>query len=89
MTNYEYLTKRLDGIGVNDSDIELLLLRGELDGNDPVNIDHCERVLYKYFSIVIKTLVEKVTEGGYSMERSMKALDAFYQRLSKELFGRF
>ena len=89
MTNFEYLTKRLDGIGVNDSDIELLLLRGELDGNDPVNIDYCERVLYKYFSIVIKVLVEKVNEGGYSMERNLKALNEFYVRLTKELFGKF
>ena len=38
MTNFEYLKKRTNGLGVSDDDIELILLKGEFNGNDPVNI---------------------------------------------------
>ena len=88
MTEREYLTKRLEGMGVTENDIELILLKYNASGNDPVNPAHThwlDAAIYKNFSIVAKCAIGKITEGGYSIENSMKALNSFYNLLKKEL----
>ena len=86
MTEREYFTKRLEGLGVTDSDIDLILLRYNASGNDLVTDPlWLDAAIYKNFSIVAKCAIGKITEGGYSMENSMKAMESFYRLLKKEI----
>ena len=85
MTNLEYLRKRTDGLGVNEGDLELILLKGWLVENDPADMTECDKALYNNWSVVKKSAAEKVREGGYSMERNLEALGSFYRSLGKEI----
>ena len=85
MTNFEYLGKRTKGLGVDAEDIELILLKGGLDGNDPAEMTDCDKALYYNWSIIKKSAVEKVSEGGFEVQRSMEALGAFHRSLGQEI----
>ena len=85
MTNFEYLEKRTKGLGADKSDIELILLKGELIDTDPADMDACDKALYYNFSIIRANAVEKAKEGGYSMERSMSAMESFRLTLEREI----
>ena len=85
MTNYEYLKKRTEALGADESDIELILMKGRLIGTDPANIRRCDMAIYKNFSIIRARAVEKIKEGGFAVERSMKAIESFRWSLEDEL----
>ena len=85
MTNIEYLEKRTKGLGADEDDLELILLKGGLDGNDPADMEACDKALYYNWSIVKKSAVEKVREGGYEVQRKMEALGAFHNSLGQEI----
>ena len=84
MTNFEYIQKRTDGLGLNESDIELILLKGDLIDTDPVDIEACDAAIFNNQSIIRKVSVEKAKEGGYAMERNMAAVDLFLRTLGIE-----
>jgi len=85
MTNFEYLVKRTKGLGTSDDDIELILLKGDLEGTDPADMKACDMAIHRNFSIIRKASVEKIKEGDYAIERSMTAIDAFWKSLVSEL----
>jgi len=84
MTNFEYLSKRTAGLGLTDDDIELFLLRGELEANDPVKIAHCDHSLYKNFSIIRKATAKEIREGGYTLSWDREMIEALKQDLGME-----
>ena len=84
MTNGEYLRKRLEGIGVTQNDIEILLLKAGLDENDPADAAECDKAIFYNQSIVRKACIEKTREGGFSMERNAKEIDTFLWTLATE-----
>ena len=84
MTNQEYLQKRTEGLGISESDIELILLKGELIDIDPADMKACDKALFRNQSIVRKAAIEKAREGGYAVERSMSAIDNFLRTLGIE-----
>ena len=85
MTNFEYLEKRTNGLGTDESDIELLLLKGNLIDTDPVDMKACDNAIYFNFSIIRAKAVEKAKEGGYSMEKSLRAISSFKEALAREI----
>ena len=84
MTNFEYLQKRLSGLGVDGSDIELILMKSRLKGNAPAKAKACDRAIYDNQSVIRKSAIEKTREGGFSMERSAKDIDVFMRTLAIE-----
>ena len=85
MTNREYLTKSLNGLGLTADDIELILLKAELDGDAELDIKASDNAIYDRMSIVLKATTQNVTEGGYSISWNMEAVKLFYAALCSEL----
>jgi len=85
MTNFEYLRKLTAGLGTSDDDIELILAKGVLNGTDIADMRACDKAVFNNQSIIRKRTVEKVGEGGFSIERRQKELDAFFRDLRREL----
>lgn len=86
MTNKEYITKTLDGLNITDDDIEIIMLKANIDGNGTMNDTHvCDMAIYNRMSIVIKPMMQNVSEGGYSVSWNMDAVKLFYTALCNEL----
>ena len=97
MTEFEYLKARTEGLGVSDEDIKLLCFKHGEDGTKVITDPKASALwldvaLFKNFSIIQwfviiieKAAIEKISEGGYSMERGLKAIKGFYNLLKKEI----
>ena len=85
MTNKQYLIKYLDELNVSENDIEIILLKGGLDGEATVDIYACDIAVYRRFSAVLKSAAKNVSEGGYSVSWNMEAVKLFYSSLCNEL----
>lgn len=85
MTNKEYLTKLLSGLNLADDDIELILLKGNLKSDGEVSIAGCDNAVYNHMSIVLKSAMQNVSEGGYSVSWNIDAVKLFYNSLCNEL----
>lgn len=86
MTNKEYLTKTLSGFGLSDDDIDIILLKSSLDGaSDHLDINACDLAVYNRFSIILKGMMQNVSEGGYSVSWNMEAIKLYYSALCNEL----
>lgn len=85
MTNKEYLTKSLSGLGISDDDIDIILLKGSIDGNAEVQIEDCDKAVYNRISILFKSGVQNIQEGGYSITWNLEAVKLYYTALCNEL----
>lgn len=85
MTNKEYLTLSLDGLNITDNDIAIILLKGGIDAEADVDYTACDRAVYKRMSVVLKGMMQNVSEGGYSVSWNMDAVNLFYAALCEEL----
>lgn len=85
MTNKEYLTKSLSGLNLSEDDVDIILLKGSLDANDAVDVRLCDVAVYNRMSVVLKGMLQNVSEGGYSISWNMEAVKMYYNALCNEL----
>ncbi len=85
MTNKEYLTKSLSGLGVSDDDMDIILLKSGLDSSHEVDVKAADTAVYDRFSVVLKGAMQNVSEGGYSISWNMEAVKLYYSQLCGEL----
>ena len=93
MTYKEYIMRRLDGLGVTESDAELLLYR---EGVSPtrdadIEVDRmpgwyiCDKIIWANFSVVRKRVVSEIKEGDFTAKYKSEALDEFCRRMKWEI----
>lgn len=85
MTNKEYLTKLLNGLDVSDGDVDIILLKGGISPDASVSMSDCDNAVYSRMSVVLKSALQNVSEGGYSVSWNMEAVKMFYHSLCNEL----
>jgi hypothetical protein len=85
MTNKEYLIKSLSGLGVSEDDIDIILLKSQIDGDASADTNICDTAIYNRMSIILKSTVQNVSEGGYSTSWNMDAVKMYYNALCNEL----
>lgn len=85
MTNKEYITKTLEGFGLTEDDVSIILLKAELEGGAQVEINKADNAIYERFSIILKGTTQNVSEGGYSVSWNIPALKMYYSQLCHEL----
>lgn len=85
MTNKEYLTKSLNGLNVSEDDIDIILLKGGLAANDTADARGCDISVYNRMSVILKGMLQNVSEGGYSISWNMEAVKLYYAALCNEL----
>lgn len=85
MTNKQYLTKALNGLNISEDDIDIILLKSSLDGEANVDVSACDKAIYNRISIVLKTMMQNVQEGGYSISWNIDAVKLYYNALCNEL----
>lgn len=89
MTNKEYLTKTLNGLNVSSDDIDIMLIKAGIDGNavcsNADDMRQCDVAVYRRMSVVLKPMMQNVSEGGYSISWNVEAVKAFYASLCDEL----
>ncbi len=84
-TNRDYVTKVLSGLDLSEDDIDVILMKGGLDGDGEANIEACDTAIYNRFSVVLKAAAKNVTEGGYSHSWNVEAVKLYYSALCAEL----
>lgn len=86
MTNKEYLSKSLNGLNVSSDDIDVIMAKAGLDGNAVMtDTKACDNAVYQRFSVVLKGMLQNVSEGGYSISWNIEAVKMFYNALCNEL----
>lgn len=85
MTNKEYITKSLNGLNISEDDIDVILLKGSVDADAPADSRACDMAVYHRMSAVVKSVMQNVSEGGYSISWNMEAVKLFYVALCNEL----
>lgn len=85
MTNKEYIEISLDGLNVSDGDIEIIMAKANIEPTDTCDTHACDVAIYNRMSIVIKSVMQNVTEGGYSISWNMDAVKIWYTALCNEL----
>ncbi|MFJ1431953.1 DUF6706 family protein [Capnocytophaga canimorsus] len=85
MTNKEYLTKLLSGLNISEDDIDIILLKSNLQTDGEAQVSVCDNAVYNRMSVVLKSTLQNVSESGYSISWNMEAVKVFYQSLCNEL----
>ena len=85
MTNREYLTIYLGGMGISDGEIEIMMLESSTDPNNTAEPEKCKRAIYDRMSIILKAVTGNRTEGGYAVKWNMEAVKMFYSALCMEM----
>ena len=85
MTNKEYLTKSLNGLNLVEDDIDVILAKGGLDADDKADVKACDVAVYNRMSVILKGMLQNVSEGGYSISWNMEAVKLYYVALCNEL----
>ena len=85
MTNKEYLTVYLEGLGITDGEIEIIMLDEGIDPNLNAEPRKCKTAIYNRMSIVLKAATGNKTEGGYAVKWNIAAVKMFYAALCIEL----
>ena len=85
MTNKEYLTKSLNGLNISSDDIEIIMLKGNIDPDANADTQSCDLAVYNRFSVILKGACQNVSEGGYSISWNLEAVKMFYSSLCNEL----
>lgn len=85
MTNKEYLTKSLSGLGITEDDIDIILLKGGISADAEADFSACDLAVYNRVSLLLKVATQNVTEGGYSISWNIEAVKLYYATLCREL----
>lgn len=85
ITNKQYLTKALDALNVSENDIDLILLKAGIDADDTMDMERCDNAVYNRFSVILGSMVNNVSEGGYSLSWNLEAVKMYYNVLCTEL----
>lgn len=85
MTNREYLLRSLEGLGLTEEDIDIIILKSKITPEAEADVDKCDLAIYNRFSVVLKGATQNVSEGGYSISWNLEALKLFYAQLASEL----
>lgn len=85
MTNKQYLAKTLSGLNISEDDIDIVLLKASLDGEAEVDVRACDVATYQRMSVILKGVMQNVSEGGYSISWNIDAVKLFYNALCNEL----
>lgn len=85
MTNKQYLTKSLNGLNVSEDDIDIILLKADIEPEADVDFKACDKAIYKRVSVVLKGATQNVSEGGYSISWNIEAVKLYYNALCNEL----
>lgn len=85
ITNKEYLSKSLGNLNVSDDDIDVILLKAGMDADAPADIAGCDLAAYNRFSVVLASMTQNVSEGGYSISWNMDAVKLWYNAVCREL----
>ncbi len=85
MTNKEYITKLLHGLDVSEEDVDIILIKGDLLPDAKASVSNCDNAVYNRMSVVLKSVLRNVSEGGYSISWNMEAVKLFYNSLCNEL----
>lgn len=83
--NKEYISATLSGFNLSDNDIDVILLKANLSGEDYIDIQKCDEAIYNRLSVILKSASSNVTEGGYSVTWNLDALKLYYATLCSEL----
>lgn len=75
----------LNGLNISSDDIDVILLKANLEADAPLQIDQCDKAVYSRMSVVLKGAFQNITEGGYSISWNMEAVKLFYNALCNEL----
>lgn len=84
-TNRQYIAATLEGFNVTENDIELILVKSGLNGDDTLNVSACDNAIYNRLSVVLKAASQNVSEGGFSRSWNMEAVKMYYQTLCNEI----
>lgn len=85
ITNKQYLTKSLNGLNVSEDDVDVILLKSGIDGEETADVQGCDKAVYNRMSVILKGATQNVSEGGYSISWNMEAVKLFYNALCNEL----
>lgn len=85
MTNREYLETTLSGFGLSSKDIELMALKASLELDQKASAQDCDLAIYNHISVVLKSTLQNVSEGGYSISWNMEAVKMYYHSLCEEI----
>lgn len=85
MTNKEYLNKSLNGLNLSQDDIDIVLMKGGLEADEKADTRACDEAVYKRMSVILKGMMQNVSEGGYSISWNMDAVKMYYAALCNEL----
>lgn len=84
-TNKAYIQQVLSGLNISEGDIDVILLKAGLTGTDTTDAKACDTAIYDRMSLVLKSVTQNVTEGGYSVSWNIDAVKAYYNALCTEL----
>lgn len=84
-TNKEYIAASLQGMNVSDTDIDLILLKSNLIGADPIDVYACDNAVYNRMSVVLKAMLQNVSESDYSVSWNIESVKMYYATLCQEL----
>lgn len=68
-----------------EDDIDIILLKSELDADAVVDVRSCDMATYNRMSVLFKGVLQNVSEGGYSISWNMDAVKLYYNALCSEL----
>lgn len=85
MTNKQYLVKSLSGLNISEDDIDLILIKSSLDGEAEADVRGCDEATYRRMSLILKGVMQNVSEGGYSVSWNIEAVKLYYSSLCSEL----
>lgn len=85
MTNKQYLEDLLEGLGVTQGGMNIMLLKAGLNPSADADTGACDLAVYNRMSIVLKGAVKNIQEGGWSESWNMEAVKMFYRSLCVEL----
>ena len=62
-------------------ELSLYLQNAGLNANANADTEACDMVLYKEFSVILRSALMNVSEGGMSVSWNMEAVKAYYATL--------
>lgn len=75
----------MSGLTVSEDDIDILLLKGGLNPDAEVDVRQADTAIYTRISVLLKSMMQNISEGGYSVSWNMEAVKLFYTSLCTEL----
>lgn len=85
MTNKDYIAKSLASMNISPDDIEIIMVKADINPDSDVDCHACDLAIYNRFSVVLGAMTHNVSEGGYSISWNMDAVKLYYSALANEL----